>query len=144
MEELNELQVKMSKFAVDIAEMFHIRLDYSSRSIKNVEVILSKIHNEYMQSNNDEGLNGIALEFAFYIITVIEKNFDKGKVERDHKDFGKNTFPFHWRNKTLFPYSWCQKRIFDGEGDNVWVKYKSLILEDKENKKQFSIFKRRV
>ncbi len=142
MDDLNELQAKMSKFAVDIADEFNIRLDYSTRSIKKVEVILSQIHAEFVKSNNDEGLNGIALEFAFYIITVIEKNFEKGKIERDHKDFGKNTFPFYWRSKTLFPYSWCLKRIYDGEGDNVWVKYKTLVLDEKEKKKIFEIFKR--
>lgn len=111
MEDLNELQIKMSNYAVEIAENFDIRLDYSSQSIKNVEVILSQIHNEYVKSNNDEGLNGVALEFAFYIITVVEKNFEKGKVERDHKDYGKNVFSFYWRDKTLFPFSWCKKEF---------------------------------
>ena len=132
MEDLNELQVKMSNLAIEIAEIFNVHLDYSNRSIKKVEIVLSKIHNEFIKSKNSEGLNGVAIEFAFYIITVIEKNFEKGKAERNTEDFGENSFPFYWRDKTLFPYSWCQKRIFNGAEDNVWVKYKTLVLKNSE------------
>ena len=133
-ENLNELQNKMTIYAIDIANAYNIKLDYSNHSIKNVEKILSQIHYEYVRSKNDEGLNGVALEFAFYIITVIEKNFEKGNVERNHKDFGENTFPFQWRGKIIFPYAWCQKRIFEGEADNVWAKYKTLVLDEKDTR----------
>ena len=127
-ENLDELQITMSNFALDIAKAFKIELDFSSKSIKNVEKILSLIHYDYIKGNITEGIDGIALEFAFYIISVIEKNFEEGKIERNHKDFGDNAFPYYWKDSVIFPYAWCQKRIYDGIADNVWVKYKRLIL----------------
>ena len=66
--ELEKLQVKLVGYAIQIADSFKIKLDYSDKSIKKVEKILSKIHKDYIKSKNDEGLNGIALEFAFYIM----------------------------------------------------------------------------
>ncbi len=75
-----------------------------------------------------EGLNGIALEFAAYIVKTIRTNTKKGKWHRDHADFGKDTFPFEWNGQTIFPYGCCQKRIFDGEGDDLVFKYQVLIL----------------
>lgn len=71
----------MTNLAIDIGKAFNIHLDYSNRSIEKVEKILAQIHNEYVTNKNDEGLNGVALGFAFYIISVIENNFEKGKVE---------------------------------------------------------------
>jgi len=129
--ELIELKNELITQAIDVAKDYNVKLDFSDESIKNVETILSKIHKEYIRSKNDNGLNGIAYMFGFYIIEVIEKNHGKGKIERNHPDFGENVFPFYWNGSTLFPFAWCQKRIFDGEGDNVEIKYQILILEEK-------------
>lgn len=126
--DLEKLQEELVGYAIQIAGSFKIKLDYSDKSIKKVEKILSKIHKDYKKSKNDEGLNGIALEFEFYIIKVIENNHEKGKLERNHVDFGDDTFPYYWKDSTIFPYSWCLKRIFDGKSDDIWSKYKSLIL----------------
>jgi hypothetical protein len=125
---LNDLQNELCDLAIQISNYYKIKLDFSNNSIKNVEKILSIIHKDYKKTKNDEGLNGIALEFGIYIIKVIEKNFEKGKLERDHKDFGENTFPYYLKDSVIFPYGWCQKRIFDGTGDNVWIKYQTLVL----------------
>jgi len=123
-----KLKSELLDYAMQIAEVFHIKLDYSHRSIKMVEKILAKTHKDYKKTKNPEGLHGVALEFAAYIIEVIETNSEKGRWERDHPDFGKDSFPYYWKGVTIFPYSWCLKRIYDGKGDNVWTKYKSLVL----------------
>jgi hypothetical protein len=75
-------------------------------------------------------MNGIALEFAAYIVKVIETNYEPGEWVRDHPDFGKDAFPYRWKGKELFPFAWCQKRIFDGPADDVWAKFKALVLRD--------------
>lgn len=48
-------------------------------------------------------------------------------MERNHKDFGDNSFSFYWNESTLFPYSWCLKRLYDSKSDDVWIKYKALV-----------------
>lgn len=68
-------------------------------------------------------MNGIALEFGSYIAATIQKNTNLGKFERNHPTFGKDTFPFYWKENVIFPYGWCEKRIFDGKGDDVFSKY---------------------
>jgi len=127
--ELKEIKSEMIDYALEIGKILEIELDFSDESIKNVEKILSEIHKEYKRTNNDDGLNGVGIQFGFYIMEAIERNYGKGWVERNHESFGENSFPFYWDGTTLFPISWCQKRIFDGNGDNVWIKYKALVIE---------------
>jgi hypothetical protein len=74
-------------------------------------------------------LRGIALEFGSYIVKVIERHFGSAEWQRDHETFGKDSFPLRWQDKIIFPYQWCMKRIFDGPGDDVWFKFKALVLD---------------
>jgi hypothetical protein len=124
----DDIKVEMTQNALDIAEEFHVKLDFSHKSIKKVERILGKIHKHYVQTKDDDGMRGIALAFAAYIITVIEKSSSNGVWKRDYPDFGEETFPFEWEGSTLFPYGWCLKRIFDGKQDDVWAKYRAIVL----------------
>ncbi|WP_123921960.1 hypothetical protein [Flavobacterium sp. LM4] len=128
---LEKVKEKMLQNAIEIGKSYNFSLDYSDESINNVESILSDINSEYVKNKNEEGLRGIALIFSFYIVAVIEKNHGKGKLERDDKSIGKDTFPFYWNGSTLFPYGWCLKRIYDGDGDNIAIKYKMLVLKPK-------------
>jgi hypothetical protein len=107
-----------------------MKLDHSPRSVRRVEKILGRMHEDYRRTGSDEGLNGVALEFAAYIVTVIDTHFGPAEWQRDHPTMGEGTFPCHWRGKDLFPYAWCQKRIFDGPGDDVWSKFETLVLQD--------------
>ena len=126
---LEKLKEEMSLLAERIAkEGFGITLDYSPESIRQVEQILESIHKDYKKTHSEEGLYGIAFEFGAYIVQVIERNFGTAKWERNHKSIGENTFPLYWQNSTLFPVEWCRKRIFDGSGDNVWMKFRIHIL----------------
>jgi hypothetical protein len=124
-----DLQLELTQLALQIArDSFGKKLDFSHDSIKVVESILSEFHLEYEKSKNEEGLNGIALEFGAYIATVIQRNLGEGVLERDDPQFGQATFPFRYSGGTIFPYGWCMKRIFDGEGDDVWAKYNVCVL----------------
>ena len=130
-QEMIELKNELVAMAIEVGNEYNIKLDFSDNSIESVEKILSDIHLEHKRTKSEEGLNGLAYMFGFYIMEVIEKNHGKGRIERNHPNFGENAFPFYWKESTLFPVAWCQKRIFDGDGDNVEIKYRILILEER-------------
>lgn len=127
-QELDDLKERLSRLAEQVALAFGKKLDYSTNSVYEVEKILGQLHKHYKKTHDDEGLNGLALEFAAYIIKVIEKNLSKGQWKRDHSVFGKDTFPYTWDGKEILPYSWCQKRIFDGSRDNIWAKFQVIVM----------------
>ncbi len=129
--DLEQLKNQMSKLAERIAsEGFSIDLDYSVESIKQVEHILGIIHDEYRNTRSEEGLQGIAFEFGAYIVKVIERHFEPAEWQKDHPSMGENLFPLYWRNSTIFPVGWCIKRIYDGQGDDVWTKFKLFVLDN--------------
>lgn len=134
MKTVESLQIELCGYAIDIAKGFGFSLDYSNHSIKHVETILGYIHEDYMKDKNEEGLNGVALEFAFYIGTVIQRVYNVGCFEKDHEEFGENSYPYYINGGSIFPHAWCYKRIFDGPQDNVWSKYSILVIDKLEPK----------
>jgi hypothetical protein len=116
--------------AVKIARNCGITLDFTDRSIKDVDRLLGELHREYKKTKSEEGLRGFALMFAAYIGEVIRKKGLPGKWSRDHETLGEEIFPLQCGEHTFLPYIWCQKRIFDGPGDDVAFKYKALVLAE--------------
>jgi hypothetical protein len=130
MTSLPALRKQLVALALQIGENEGYPLDFSPQSVQEVEAILASLHEYYVQTKNEDGLFGIALEFGAYLIEVIERNYPpKGRWRRDHPDLGKNTFPFEWRGATIFPVAWCQKRIWDGPGDDVVSKFEMLVVQ---------------
>ncbi len=119
--------------AVQLGKLYKVDLDFTDSSISQVEYILSDISAIYQETDNDEGLHGIAYILGIYIIEVIDSNHGKGRIERDHPELGENSYPYYWNNSVLFPVTWCRKRIFEGEGDNVNLKYKIAVLDAAED-----------
>lgn len=97
-------------------------------SVQQVEKILGAFHDEYRKTRSDEGLNGVPLEFAADIVTIIQQHFGPAQWERDDPAFGADVFPLHGRDSTINPYAWCQKRIFDGPANDVRSKFRTLVL----------------
>jgi hypothetical protein len=128
---ISDLQLELTQMALTIADRFGARLDFSDESIQHVERILAELHNEYQKTKDEYGLKGVAIEFGAYIASTIQLRTGEGRLERDHPDFGEATFPFYFRKSTLFPYAWCMKRIVDGESDDIWMKYRALVLNGK-------------
>jgi hypothetical protein len=125
-----ELYQKLLDLAVEIIEDNGFSADFTNESIQSIEKILGDMHDHYVKTKDEEGLRGIAVEFATYIIETIRRNSGvQGEFYSDHADFGDHTYPFLWKGNTIFPYAWCMKRMFDGKGDDVWFKYKTLIIE---------------
>jgi hypothetical protein len=97
-----EIQKQLCELAERIArENFAIELDYSIESIRQVERILGALHDDYKRTRREDGIHGIALEFAAYLVTVVERHFGSGDWQRDDSSFGADSFPFHWRGSTL-------------------------------------------
>ena len=129
-QQMSDLKETLSALAVQVGkESFSITLDYSEASIEKVEFILGELHKEYAKTKREDGIRGLAAEFAAYIIKVIEKHYEAGVWTRDHPSMGVGSFPYEWRGATIFPASWCFKRIVDGVGDDVSVKYRVFVVE---------------
>lgn len=129
-DELAKLQNELTDLAIQIAAGSNIKLDFSIESVKQVENILGVIHTDYKKSKQEEGVRGIALEFAAYIVSVIEKNLEKGYWQRDSEEAGEDSFPYFLPDgRIIFPYGWCLKRIIDGASEDVWVKFQTLVLK---------------
>ena len=128
--EMEKLQKELNGLALGIGRKFSMELDYSIDSLRDVDKILLEVHKDFEKTKDEHGIKGIALEFAAYIVNVIEKNnIVQGNWERDSKDQGKDTFPYNINDgRTIFPYSWCLKMIIDGEADNISNKFDSLLL----------------
>ncbi len=132
---LAPLRDELDGLALQVASNFGVKLDHSPNSVKKVEKILGTLHDEYAGTGSDEGMNGIAMEFAAYIIKVIELNFEPGTWNRNHPSLGEDSFPYHWRGQDIFPFAWCQKRIFDGPEDDVWAKFNLFVLSPPSREK---------
>lgn len=126
------LRAKMCSLAEQVADAFKVKLDYSDRSIQDVDHILGQIHLEYRRTKSMDGIHGIALEFGAYLVSVLEQHRGPVLWERDHSELGCETFPVQWRDKTLFPVNWCLKRIIDGPNDNLVSKWQALVLSHSE------------
>ncbi|MDB5264655.1 MAG: hypothetical protein JWN64_226 [Parcubacteria group bacterium] len=130
---LSKLQNELTDLAIQIAAGSNIKLDFSIESVKQIEVILGVIHKDYKKDKQEEGVRGIALEFAAYVISVIERNLEKGYWQRDSEESGKDSFPYFLSDDSvIFPYSWCLKRIIDGSSEDVWLKFQTLVLKKGE------------
>jgi hypothetical protein len=56
----------------------------------------------------------------------------------DHEVAGPGSFPIRWGDHESFPIGWCGKRIINGEEDNVWFKFRALLLGDAKDAMTFT------
>ncbi len=113
----------------------HLTLDYSPDSIRAVDQILGKLHDQYVRAPLSISVRGLAASYGAYIGEVIRKNEPNVHWERDDPVMGEKVYPLHWASGNSYPMAWCQKRIVNGEEDDVWVKY--TVLRDRKSTKSF-------
>ena len=110
-------------------------LDYSLNSIEKVEKVLGKIHDESKKHGSNEGLTGLSMAYGAYIGECIRKADTTVSWDRDHSDLGERTYPLHWRGGDAFPINWCYGRLTNGEEDDVWIKFRLLSQQIKQEDK---------
>ena len=115
----------------DAKQHYQIDLDGSDESVRLVEDILGKIsalaHDS--QGRLKEGMSGMAMMYGMYIGECIRRNHG-GTWGVDHEAGGPKSYPFRHRSDS-FPTAWAYRRIVNGAEDNVWMKYRILVIEDR-------------
>ena len=118
----------------DASQNNHVTLDYSIESIKSVDQILGKLHEQYTKAPATISLRGLSAAYGAYIGEAIRKNEPNVHWERDDQ-LGEKTYPLVWSAGHSYPMGWCERRIQNGEEDSVWVKY-SIFKDYKKLRNQ--------
>jgi hypothetical protein len=103
-----------------------INLDYSVDSIKQVEEILGRLHEQYVKDPSSISAKGLGSAYGAYIGEVIRRSEPGAKWERDDAVGGEKSYPIIWGPGHSYPMAWCYHRIVNGPEDNVWVKFRVL------------------
>jgi phosphoribosylformylglycinamidine (FGAM) synthase PurS component len=128
----NELIEYLSGQAVeDARDNNRIELDYSVESIKQVEEILGKVHEQYLNNPASVSERGLGSEYGAYLGECIRRSEPGAYWERDHPVGGEKSY----REGESFPMAWCRRRIIEGDGNNVWFKY-TVLKEQRMRKEQ--------
>jgi hypothetical protein len=113
-----------------------IDLDYSTDSIKRVEDILGKVHEQYLKDPASVSERGLGSAYGAYIGECIRRSEPGAYWERDSAVSavsGEKSYPIHWGSGESYPMAWCRRRIIEGDGDNVWIKY--TVLKERRMRK---------
>lgn len=97
-------------------------LDYSEESLKDIDDILLFHHQSGTYIENIDSFELISYFYGFYIIEVLENNYETGVMSFDD-------LKYYWRDIFLFPAIWCKKVVQHGESDSVLFKYNMVVLE---------------
>ena len=108
------IQFMAAEAVQDAAEKDHINLDYSVDSIKQVEEILGRLHEQYVKVPSSISAKGLGSAYGAYIGEVIRRSEPGAKWERDDAVGGEKSYPIIWgTGVVLSPYRiyTCQKTI---------------------------------
>ena len=61
-----------------------------------------------------------------------------GLLAQLHQVAGLGSLPIRWGEHESFPIGWCGKRIINCDEDNVWSKFRILLLDDGKDAMTFS------
>lgn len=106
-----------------------VTLDYSIASLKEVDEILGRAHEDYVKDPSSLSVRGISAEYGAYVGEVIRRSEPGTYWTRDSKGAGEKSYPLHWKGGECFPMAWCAKRIINGDEDSIWGKY-TLLKDD--------------
>ncbi len=120
----------------DAAKHDHITLDYSIGSLKQVDAILGRVHENYLKNPSSIHVRGLSAEYGAYVGEVIRRNEGNAYWARDSDVAGEKSYPLHWNAGESYPFAWCARRITDGDGDSIWFKYS--VLKDPNWKQHLS------
>jgi hypothetical protein len=137
------VQWAASEAVSDAEKNNHVHLDYREASIKDVEDILSQLHDQYSKNSKSISPEGLANAYGAYIGETIRRNEPNVSWESGDAIAGDRSYPLIWAAGRSYPMAWCYHRILNGEEDNVWVKYSVLKNRTSPSEKNASPPKRR-
>jgi len=111
----------------DALQQDHTKLDYSVESIKTVDQILGRLHDQYVKDPNSVSVKGLGSAYGAYIGEVIRRSEPGAHWEQDD-EVGKKSYPIVWGPAAghSYPMAWCYHRILNGDEDNLWFKYRAM------------------
>lgn len=117
------IQFMADEAVKDAEKESQIRLDYSIESIKKVDIVLGRLHDQYVKNKTSLRFDALANAYGAYIGEVIRRSEPSIHWDRDDGVAGPQSYPLHWGNGDVFPLAWCHRRITEGDEDNLWMKY---------------------
>jgi hypothetical protein len=123
-----EIAAAYSLDSIDLAASnFGVKLDWSDSSVKKVEEILARLHDDMARSNPpEEAVWTFAKAFGSYVGEVLRKHHggEWGLVNLNGQEF-----PGIQQDgeRLCWPWGRAHKRIVNGPEDNIWHYYQLLL-----------------
>jgi len=129
------IQFMATEAVKDAGGKERIDLDYGVNSIKEVEEILGRLHEQYAKDPSSISAKGLGSAYGAYIGEVIRRSDATAQWEQDDHVGGEKSYPIIWGPGAghSYPMAWCYQRIVNGPEDNVWVKYQVLKQGNMKN-----------
>jgi hypothetical protein len=127
---VTEIARAYSLDAIDLAEKnFRVTLDWSEESVRNVEEMLGRLHDEMANALPPEDVIWtFAKAFGSYVGEVLRRHHggEWGMVNLEGQSFP----GLQQKNGALcWPWSKAQKRLVNGQEDNMWHYYSVLVRD---------------
>jgi len=112
--------------AVRLGREFKVNLDYSERSLEEVERLLARFHDELTSANPGSKLEEMSKIWGGYLGEVVRRRFGgEWSIEKyPAGDFLIVTLNVN--GARLFPSMKVHKRLTEGSSENIWSFYQSV------------------
>ena len=125
---------EICKKVINHAKTYDINLDFSKKSIIDVDIILDDFYtnsDEYMETYSEKGIWNIAVNYGIYVGETLLRT---GLTKMGFEWVIKNNMPaLKKNNNEIFPINKVHKAMINGSGDNVksFFNIAFMIAEDK-------------
>ena len=126
-QDILQIQKEGAELAIERANLYNFKLNYSENSIKSLDKVLAIIGKEHSPKIDRSNVGGIAIIFGLYIIEVIERNHEKGYLQRKLLGLENDSFPYYWKGNLIFPCLWVQNKILNNNTKDIYSFYKELV-----------------
>ena len=112
--------------AVRLGREFKVELDYSERSLEEVERLLARFHDELTSANPGSKLEEMSKIWGGYLGEVVRRRFGgEWSIEKyPAGDFLIVTLKVNVAR--LFPSMKVHKRLTEGSNENIWSFYQAV------------------
>ena len=112
--------------AVRLGREFEIKLDYSERSLEEVERLLARFHDELTSANPGSKLEEMSKIWGGYLGEVVRRRFG-GEWSIDKYPAGDFLIvSLNVNGARLFPSMKVHKRLTEGSSENIWSFYQAV------------------